>query len=257
MNQSQREFIQQKYKNSRSNLLLVVILTVLNLVLFFTGSETMMLFSASIPYYAVVFGAVLQIDELAIAGLCIAAVVIVLYFLCWLLSKKHYGWLIVALVMFVLDTLTMAGLYLWVQDFSGILDALIHVWILYYLIVGVINGRKLKLLPPEPEAAEIPEAQEEETACSTPLRRAAEDVKFRVLLESTHNGHTICYRRVKRVNELVIDRYVYAEVEMLMETAHILSAKVDGHTYEVGFDGAAHSYFNVDGNTVAKKLRLY
>ena len=42
MNKNQT--LEQKYNSARVNLLLVVILTAVNIVLFFTGSETMMLF---------------------------------------------------------------------------------------------------------------------------------------------------------------------------------------------------------------------
>jgi hypothetical protein len=57
--------------------------------------------------------------------------------------------MIAALVMFSLDTLFLIGLYILLGDAFGILDTLIHVWVLYYLIVGVINGVKLKKLPEE------------------------------------------------------------------------------------------------------------
>ena len=82
-------------------------------------------------------------------------------------------------------------------------------------------------------------------------------VKSRILLEADAAGHHICYRRVKRINELVIDGYVYADVEMLIETAHVLAAQLDGHVFQAGFDGVAHSYIRVDGAQVARKLRLY
>lgn len=69
-------------------------------------------------------------------------------------------------------------------------------------------------------------------------------------------GHSIVYRRIKGVNELVIDGNVYDEIEALIEYAHTLKAQVDGHLFEAEFDGKAHSYIKVDGQTVAKKLRL-
>ena len=74
---------------------------------------------------------------------------IAVYFVCWLLSKKHYAWMIVALVLFSMDTLAMVALYVLVGDFSGILDVLIHAWVMFYLITGVINGYKLKKQPDE------------------------------------------------------------------------------------------------------------
>lgn len=250
---TERGRVQQKYDTARANLLLVIVLTVVNIVLYFAESSSMLLFSASIPYYAVIFGV-----ELGIAGfgLGVAAVLIGLYFLCWLLSKKKSGWLVFALVLFVLDTLGMVGLYLLAEDFSGILDALIHVWVLYYLIVGISTGKKLKTMPDEPEC----DTSEEQTAVtenSTPLRRIDENEKCRVLLESQYGGHKVCYRRVKRTNQLVIDNYIYDETEMLVETAHALSANIDGHTYVVGFNDASRSYFKVDGELITKKIRWY
>ena len=88
------------------------------------------------------------------------------------------------------------------------------------------------------------------------LRAVQNDVKNRILIDGNYLGHYICYRRVGRVNELIIDGYVYDELEILVETAHVLEATVDGHNIQVGFDGAMHSYIRVDGEQVAKKLRL-
>ena len=139
------------------NLLLMMALTVVNIVLFFAGSESMMLFSASIPYFAVIFGATIEIPVLAIICYVIAGLTVVGYLLCWLLSKKRYGWLIPALVLFIFDTLAMGGMYLWVGDFSGILDVLMHAWVLYYLIVGISSGKKLKNLLVEEEETLVEE----------------------------------------------------------------------------------------------------
>ena len=83
------------------------------------------------------------------------------------------------------------------------------------------------------------------------------DVKHRVLMEGNYGGHRVVYRRVKRVNELVIDGYVYDEYEALAEMAHCLTARIDVHTIEVGFDGISSSYFRVDGQMKAKKVRLF
>lgn len=153
MKQKQTQTLDQKYNSSRMNLLLMVILTVVNIVLFFTGAETMMLFSATIPYYAVAFGYYFPPSGLATGLFVLAGILVLAYFLCWLLSKKNYVWMIVALVLFVVDTVALAALYIWTKDFSGILDALIHIWVLYYLIVGVSSGAKMRNLPEEVEEA--------------------------------------------------------------------------------------------------------
>ena len=88
------------------------------------------------------------------------------------------------------------------------------------------------------------------------LRVADPNVRARVLLQTEAFGHSIVYRRAKRVNELIVDGNVYDEVETLIEYAHTLKAQVDGHLFEAEFDGKAHSYIKVDGQVVAKKLRL-
>ncbi len=265
MQHSKREVAEGKVKTARANLLLMIILSAVNIVLFLLGSDSMMLFSATIPYFAVVFGFLSEMSSALIVSICFAVVILVLYLLCWIFSKKHYAWMIGALVMFIIDSLAMVGLYILAEDVSGIIDVLIHIWVLYYLVIGVINGYRLKKMPTEPQSEIVPTETVQDVYTedaqmfynSAPLRRADDEVKHRVLIEGNYLGRHICYRRVKRVNELVIDNYVYADVEMLIEAAHSLEAKVDGHTIQAGFDGAMHSYLRIDGDTVAKKLRLY
>jgi hypothetical protein len=98
---------------------------------------------------------------------------------------------------------------------------------------------------------------EELPARGTALRRADMEQKHRILLKAEFEGHTVVYRRVKKVNELVIDGFVYDEMELGIEPAHSLSARIDGKLYEVGYDGKSSSYFNVDGTRKAKKTRWY
>ncbi len=147
-----RQIAQQKYDSARSNLLLMLILTVVNIILLFTGSSSMMLFSATVPYFAVSIG--IFMEDAAVLTVCciIAAVTIILYLLSWIFSKKQYAWILFALILFVIDTVAMIGMYISAQDFSGILDILIHAWVLYYLVLGVINGKKLKNLPEDVES---------------------------------------------------------------------------------------------------------
>lgn len=254
-NMSHRDVQEQKFKAARANLLMAIIFTILNIVMFMVGSDTMLLFSISIPYFAVVLSSLFGIQSLLIAGCVIAFVIVAAYFVCWLMSKKHYGWLIGALVLFGVDILAMVGLYVLAGEVSGILDVVFHCWVLYYLIIGVGAGSKLKTMPVEVPVA--PAAAETPAPNSVPLRRVGEDEKFRVLLEHTYGSYRVVYRRVKRMNQLVINDYIYDEVEMLVETAHCLSARINGQLFEVGFDGSANSYFHVDGQRIAKKLRLF
>jgi hypothetical protein len=81
------------------------------------------------------------------------------------------------------------------------------------------------------------------------------DVKAKILLQTEKDGFVITYRRVKRVNELVINGNVYDEYEALIENHHILSGVISGRTIEAGYDGF-NSYITIDGEIIAKKIRL-
>lgn len=152
----QGEICQQKYNTARINLLLMIGLTVLNVVLAFVGSDSMMLFSAIVPYIAAVWTTIPEFQPIIIPLIAIAVISIAAYLVCWIFSKKHYGFMIAALALFVIDTLALVAFYLWAGEVSGILDIVIHAWVLYYLIIGVINGVKLKKLPEETEGEPIP-----------------------------------------------------------------------------------------------------
>ena len=156
-NLSPRALAERKYNNSRFNLMIMLAFTLVNIILLYTKLDLFMLFSASIPYYAMAFALWDETGVLLIPGLVIAANAIIAYLLCWLLSKKYRAWMLVALILFSFDTLALIGLYVLAKDFSGIVDLLIHVWVFYYLIVGVINARKLKTLPLEETEGELVE----------------------------------------------------------------------------------------------------
>lgn len=156
---------QKEYSAARSNLLLMIAFTVVNIALYFFGTGTMMLFSASVPYFSVIFGHVFTLELgspiFLYAAIAIAVISLVAYLLCWIFSKKSYGWMIFALVLFIVDTLVMGAMYLFIlEDVSGILDVLVHIWVLYYLIIGVRRGAQMATLPEEnPAPADSIEAQ--------------------------------------------------------------------------------------------------
>jgi len=258
---SPRQVAQSRYKSARWDLLIVIIFTVLNIVMLLTGSETMMLFSATIPYYAVVLAYVANMEfgglEWFVTGsLILAFIILAVYLLCWIFSKKRHGWLIAALVLFCVDT--AATLVLYMDNLaSGIMDFVIHGAVIYYLALGVKAGKDLKYMPEEV----VPMPNSEVTAQvplenSTAIRWADPELKHRVLLEAEEAGCRIC-RRVGRTNELVINGYVYAEVEMLIEPSHELTAVFNGHKIVAGFNSlTSKSYILLDDRQIAEKVRL-
>ena len=255
-----RELLQKNYDRVRLFLLLMTLLTIVNIATFFFGSGTMFLFSATFPYAAVLIGYAFSDVYPAVFIVCcvLAGISLLLYFLCWLFSKKHRGWMIAALVFFIVDILAFAGMYLLIWESVEIIDALFHLMVLYYLILGVKYSKKLKELPEEvPPAYDDPSDRPDNIYTdSSPLRRADTEVKARTLLEATYADLRICYRRVKATNELVINGYVYAETKQLFELAHELSAVANGHTIAAGYDGQGYSYMAADGIVIARKRRI-
>ncbi|MBE6762150.1 MAG: hypothetical protein E7551_07665 [Ruminococcaceae bacterium] len=277
---SLKQMLQSKYASSRMNLLLVVGFTVINIILLITNSNSYFLFSAYIPYALIDLGMYLCgrypqelyedygniefVNDTFFATMVVIALVIVLvYFLCWLFSKKYkVGWLIAALVLFGIDTLGMLAFL----DFSSdiIIDIAFHIWVIISLSIGISNYFKLKKIPDglSDVAIEIPDNVNDENLAEEQteqeiLKNADFSVKSRVLAEGQVLGYTIIYRRVKRTNELIVNGVIYDQIEALVETAHTLTAEVDGHKITAEYDGKLHSIIKVDNEIIAKKLRLF
>ncbi len=168
--------LQTAYDRSRANLLLVLIFTVINLF-FVTFANRYFLFSATIPMLFPLSAAEIVAELSAqgapadektitiIVGLVLGLILTVPYLLCWIFSKKRVGWMVGALAFFSIDCLFLLISF----DVSMLMDILIHAWVMFYLITGVINGFKLKNMPEEqplPEfdaetPAEAPAAESE------------------------------------------------------------------------------------------------
>ncbi len=80
--------------------------------------------------------------------------------------------------------------------------------------------------------------------------------KGRILLEAKSQGLEICYRRVKHVNELVVNGKVYDEIKGIFEFEHKLTAKVGEHTVEAGLTSENYSYIRLNGKLLKEKRRL-
>ena len=157
-NKTSPEYLMQQSAGARSSLLVVLIFTVVNLVMLLMDSGTYFLFSASVPYYLTAFGMGMDvgmgesaIGTFTLVALGISAVVLLLYLLSWLLSKKRPGWLVMALVAFLLDTVALVLLCLALDVLAeSLMDLLFHGWVILQLIRGVsANGKLRKLIAEE------------------------------------------------------------------------------------------------------------
>lgn len=180
---SKRQQLEAKFQTARSDLLLIVAFTVVNIILLVTGSDTYFIFSAFIPYTITFLGMLfcgklpdeyyedigfqLQLGEgVFVIAIAIAVVITLLYLLCWFMSKNFKsGWIILGLVLISIDT----AFLLFGLSLDSVIDLLFHVWMIVTMSMGLSANKKLKALPDDPEEpvftqsetvapAEIPEA---------------------------------------------------------------------------------------------------
>lgn len=138
-----------KYKQAKGSLLAIILFSFVNLFAI-TFTDSYFLFSA---YFTQLFGymAWMAVEEaamgLAFVFIFIGALTLVPYLLCFIFAKKHYGWLIGALVMFSIDTVMLlidsisaiaAG------DVSFVLDILFHAYALFAIGSAIAAGKKAK-----------------------------------------------------------------------------------------------------------------
>lgn len=172
VDKNSRKYQLQQINNARGALLSILLMTLINLVMAVLDTGRYFLFSASVPYYLTLLskgfennfvdGAWPVNGPMTITALVISAVILAVYLLCWLLSKKRGGWITVAMVLFLLDTLALVLIifYVTASPISGILDVLFHLWACWLLIQGFRANKKLKTMPWEPS--------DEEPARNTP-----------------------------------------------------------------------------------------
>lgn len=270
----ERRSLQSKYNSARINLMIAVGFTVVNVLLLALGGNSYFLFSMTVPYVICMFGLIFcgmmpdeLYDEMGLEGivfldkgffyitLAISVLILALYVLCWIFSKKKSVWLKVALGLFIVDTVAMILYYGIAVEM--IMDVLFHGYVIWILISGILADKKLRNMPEPVIEAEFTDASESNDERVTPVLRPADPmVKARVLLEAEAYGHSIVYRRVQRTNELVIDGNVYDEYTALAEQPHQLTANIYGHIFCVGMEASSHSYIIVDGETIKRKFRF-
>ncbi len=275
---SPESVLKSRYNSSRTNILLVVVFTAINIVLLMLNADTYFLFSAYIPYF--IAGSGLYFtgkfpadyydgdisqyqfyeEHFLYFAVAVATVFVILYLLSWIFSKKHVGWMMFALAFFSFDTIAMFSNGVSADSVANII---FHIWVIVSLSVGIYSYSKLRRMP----ASQICEGESLENCTfggsepivlpnSPVIRTAAQNIKCKVFLSVQVNGHTVVYRRVKRVNELIIDENVYDQIEALVELPHVLQANLDGHVYKAGTDSTSHTFVSVDDTVVARKLRF-
>ena len=142
------------YDAARFAILGLVLITVLNVFLALLGTDS---YYVSSVFAAFFFSVVAE----GALGVILAAVLVAPFVVAFFLSKKNRVWMIVALVLTALDLLFVIVVGILGEELPlYILDILAHIFVIVILVLGVINGKKLKQ---QEEAAEEAAAYPVET----------------------------------------------------------------------------------------------
>lgn len=257
----------QLYQTARGNLLLMLLLSALNIVLTACNVDLYFLFSDCLAFLLALTGRVFfdytgDGSYLAI-GVAAAVLVLVPYLLCWIFSKKRRGWMIAALVLFAVDTAVLLIDAFGAESFLYELpDLLFHIWVLVCLAIGVKHGRQALAPATAADALPLTETAFYDASLGgspdTPtLGSPQEDWKYRILVAADWGGRRIEVRRSRGLTELVVDGRVYGREEGMVERSYRISARIDGHEVATAFHPTGRQTIEIDGETIAKKQRLY
>ena len=161
-----------KFSKARSNLLLVIAFTTINMVLAISGSDLFFLFSATIPSIILGVGREFAIEfsnnAFLVAGIVISSIFVLVYLLCWAMAKRVRAFILVALIFFSIDTLLFLGIFMLMLselDFSLMIELAFQAWVMFSLITGTIAWAKLRHVTNQDiEAAQNEVAQEASVA---------------------------------------------------------------------------------------------
>jgi len=141
-----------KFKKSillaRKNLVWMVVFTIITMILSSLFSGFPVALSAFVPQFALKIGILFHeegsVDWYLIASIAYAACLLLSYYACAVLAKKHASWLIPALALFAFDAYMLVMFVRTDFDIASIVNLIFHLWVLYYLVLGIIAYYKLR-----------------------------------------------------------------------------------------------------------------
>ena len=142
------------YNTARANIWVVVLFSAINLVLTLGNTGRYVLFSAMAPLaffeYSRAFAEIYRNELFYILGAVMAAIIIIIYFVFWLLSKRFRVFILVSLIYFSFDCLLVIYL-IFINGFdrSWIFDIIFHIWIMFVFIKGTEAWAGLRKADPE------------------------------------------------------------------------------------------------------------
>lgn len=132
----------RNYKTARMNVVAILAFTLVSFIMYFV-SESYFLFSIFTSVLCVAFGKEFQKNSATgamVACIVAAVVILVIFSVFWILSKKHRWAMTVLLVLFAIDCAVLLINF----NTQAILDIAFHAWMMYYFVLGVKAAASLQ-----------------------------------------------------------------------------------------------------------------
>lgn len=138
----------KNYKIARTNIMVFIIFTIVNMFMLFADVYFLFSIYSSTSFFAagIVWKEVYGNSFLTL-GFAIGLLILAVFFVFWLLSKKHRWAIIILLVLFSLDSIWLiVSCILTIKDggLSLLVDIVFHALMMYYLVLGVKSSGKLQ-----------------------------------------------------------------------------------------------------------------
>ncbi len=138
----------KNYKIARINVMVFILFTVVNMLMLFADRYFLFsIYSSTSFFVAGVVWKELYGNSFLVLGFAIGLLILAVFFVFWLLSKKHRWSMIVLLILFSLDSVVLIVDCISAMKegvFSLLLDILFHALMMYYLVLGVKSSGELQ-----------------------------------------------------------------------------------------------------------------
>jgi hypothetical protein len=134
----QKEILPRPIVYGRMVLLLMIVFTFLNIILYYMNSKISFPYSAFTPYFAVIFGDYLSATTGSLIFIIVFYIVALLFFAIyifgWFASRKKFGWFIVVSIIYTLDTAFMTYALIGTSGMELFINLALHAFIIYAFV---------------------------------------------------------------------------------------------------------------------------
>ncbi len=224
-----------RINRSRFSIIFMLLLSVFNFIFVLKDGIIYLPFSSSFSTYGLIFGKTASIqtgvNAFEVAGIVFALLVIGIYFICYLKSKKQPMFLFIAFALAIADTLLLLAIICFggFDNTMQIFDAIMHLMILFYIYQGVSSAKKTIGKTASNKIAPAPVEKEEE------LNRY-EGSSDDFVIFGRYEGYHVAVSMHDGRSELIINNYICDEQSIESLDRFKLCAIVNGTEFSFNYN---------------------